>query len=46
MLEPNTGDSFRKLLMRAAGCGLAGGLGMFVMWLGAPPRPVASSWGA
>lgn len=38
MLEPNTGDSFRKLLMRAAGCGVAGGLGMFIMFLGACGR--------
>lgn len=36
MLEPSTGDSFRKLAMRASGAGLAGGIGVLTLLAGAP----------
>lgn len=35
VLEPNTGDSFRKLLMRVLGAGCAGGIGMLLLFCGA-----------
>lgn len=35
MLEPCTGDAFRKILMRLLGTSLSFGIAMLVLWLGA-----------
>lgn len=35
MLEPSTGDSWRKLVLRLLGAGVAGGLSLLVLYIGA-----------
>ena len=39
VLEPSTGDSFRKLLLLSLGAALAGGIGLLVMLFGAQAGP-------
>lgn len=44
VLEPSTGDAFRKIAKRLLGAGLAGGLGLLVLFFGEPLCPVPAGW--
>lgn len=46
VLEPSTGDAFRKLALRLLGAGLSGGIGILLMFFGEPhllPSPATGA---